>query len=118
MTCYNCGEPTHIPILFQSRRICSACFPKLNPPLLLLVKYWVSSTLYDPLSNSYIPKTVKSLEQCGFFLHNHKVFLSKTGNETYREVFIFRYFGKVACRLISNHVWHENMSMCTYLPCQ
>ena len=100
MKCYNCDDVTVTPVKYKSHYLCPRCFNRTRLPTYTLTKLWTGNTLYDPKSGRYFGDAVEVLTRCGFKLYTKKVFANKEANGLYSEIWTFRYFGNVACRLL------------------
>lgn len=117
MKCTNCGDLTNTPIIYRKFFLCERCYNFTRLPIYILTRLWSTQSLYDPKEARYFPEAERVMKACGFVLCNHKTFYNQEISPTYREIFTYRYFGKLACGRIKDHVWPKHAIKCNHSIC-
>lgn len=105
---------------------CDVCWYNKTPPIMVFTKLWdakeYTSTrlevLFSPKSGRYVYPEKGQLDKCGFKLFNKKIFLTREANPHHREVFTYRYYGKVRCLALTDYkAWPSGMRKCCKIGC-
>ena len=117
MVCDMCGKILSVAVLMGRGRFCDSCYIKLRPPTLLFTKHWTNNSLFDPKKKLYIGKELKFFEGCGFKVFTHRIFSNNVASPVFKEYITLKYYGDLACSMITDFIWPKDRGYCRYIDC-